>query len=653
MKNLWSDKEASSILDDDLALRVYTSRLLGQEDSLVLHGGGNTSVKSTVVNFFGEEVETLYIKGSGWDLKTIKKEGFSPVDQKTCLKLSAKASMTDTEMVTQLRLALLNPNAPDGSIETLVHASIPYKFIDHTHADAILVMTNSPEGLKALESTFPDFLVLPYMMPGFDLAKQIQDAVQAGQIEGKIGIILLSHGIFTFADDAKLSYDRMIESVSRAEKVIATFQGEAKQLETPEVDPIVIATIRSEVSKLRGCAQTLRIDQGSEALALATHANASDIGTRGPMTPDHTIRTKRLAGFINDNPTADLNSYKENYLAYYDKHHGEEHTCLDPSPRWSILKDKGILAFGKTRKEVGQISDIAQHTAKAIVESDAMGGWTPLEAAPLFDIEYWELEQRKLKKGGKASEFEGKVAIVTGAGHGIGRKVAVDLMSKGACVVGLDISKAVLELTSDQGLGVICDISDSKQLSDVVATTVKTFGGIDIIVANAGIFTAGQMVDELPLDVWNRTLNINLTAHMQLMHYAIPYLKLGVDSAVVFVGSRNVGAPGPGASAYSVSKAGITQLARVLSMELAPFGVRVNVLHPDAVFDTELWTEEKLKRSAERYGMSVEEYKTRNLLKTEIASKDVSELCISMCSSVFGKTTGAQIPIDGGNDRII
>lgn len=653
MKNLWSDAEASSILNDDLALRVYTSRLLGQEDSLVLHGGGNTSVKSTEVNFFGEEVETLYIKGSGWDLKTIEKEGFSPVDQKTCLKLSEKASMTDTEMVTQLRLALLNPSAPDGSIETLVHASIPYKFIDHTHADAILVMTNSPEGMKALEATFPDFLVLPYVMPGFDLAKQIQEAVQAGQIEGKIGIILLSHGIFTFADDAKLSYDRMIESVSRAEKVIASFKSDAKETAAPEVDPLVIAAIRSEVSKLRGCAQTLRIDQGADALALATHPNASDIGTRGPMTPDHTIRTKRLAGFIDENPEADLNAYKESYLAYYDKHHGEEHTCLDPSPRWAILKDKGILAFGKTRKEVGQISDIAQHTAKAIVESDAMGGWTPLEAAPLFDIEYWELEQRKLKKGGKPSEFQGKVAIVTGAGHGIGRKVAVDLMEKGACVVGLDISKAVLELTSDQGLGVICDISDSQQLSDVVETTVKTFGGIDIIVANAGIFTAGQMVDELPLEVWNRTLNINLTAHQQLMHYAIPYLKMGVDSAVVFVGSRNVGAPGPGASAYSVSKAGITQLARVLSMELAPFGVRVNVLHPDAVFDTELWTEEKLQRSAERYGMTVEEYKTRNLLKTEIASRDVSELCISMCSSIFGKTTGAQIPIDGGNDRII
>lgn len=653
MENRWSDSEVKNILNDDLALRVYTSRLLGQEESLVLHGGGNTSVKSITQNFFGEEVETLYIKGSGWDLKTIEKAGFSPVDQKTCLKLAAKDTMTDTEMVTQLRLALSDPSAPDGSIETLVHASIPYKFIDHTHADAILVMTNSPEGQKALESTFPDFLVLPYVMPGFDLAKQIQQAVSAGKLEGKIGIILLNHGIFTFADDAKTSYDRMIESVSRAEKVIASFKSDAIAGSAPDVDPMVIAKIRSEVSKLRGAAQTLKLDQSASALSLAQHDKSSDISTRGPMTPDHTIRTKRLAAYLGEDPVADLQSYKEQYLKYYDQHHKEEHTCLDPSPRWAVLKNAGILSFGKTRKEVGQISDIAGHTAQAILDAEAMGGWQPLDAASLFDIEYWELEQRKLKKAGSASEFQGKVAIVTGAAHGIGRRCAEDLMAKGACVVGLDISKAVLELNSDSGLGVICDISDSQQLKDVVEKTVKTFGGIDVIIANAGIFTAGAMTEDLELEVWNRTLNINLTAHQQLLHYAVPYLKLGVDSAVVFVGSRNVGAPGPGASAYSVSKAGITQLARVLSMELAPAGVRVNVLHPDAVFDTELWTEDKLKRSAERYGMSVEEYKTRNLLKTEIKSTDVSELCIAMCSSLFGKTTGAQVPIDGGNDRII
>jgi len=653
MKNRWVDAEAKAFQGDDLAMRVYTSRLLGQDDALVLHGGGNTSVKSTRLNFFDEEVETLYIKGSGWDLKTIEKEGFAPIDQSVALKLSEKERMSDFEMVTQLRLALLDPNAPDGSIETLVHASIPYKFIDHTHADAILVMTNSPEGQKVLETTFPDFLILPYVMPGFDLAKQIQKAVQAGQLDGKIGIILRSHGIFTFADDGKLSYDRMIEAVGRGEKVIESFKDAKAKATVSEVDPKLIATIRSEVSKLRGSAQTLTLDQSEYALVLASHENAKDMSTRGPMTPDHTIRTKRTPAFIDANPVSDLENFKTDYIEYYEKHHRAEHTRLDLSPRWAILKNKGILSFGKTRKEVGQISDIAQHTAKAILDAEAMGGWEPLAAAPLFEIEYWELEQRKLKKGGANNEFQGKVAIVTGAAHGIGRRCADDLIAKGACVVGLDISKAVLELNSDMAMGVICDISNSQQLKEVVELTVKTYGGLDIIIANAGIFTAGAMTEDLSLEVWNKTLTINLTSHQQLLHYAVPYLKLGVGAAVVFVGSRNVGAPGPGASAYSVSKAGITQLARVLSMELAPFGVRVNVLHPDAVFDTELWTADKLIRSAERYGMTVEQYKTRNLLKTEIKSKDVSELCISMCSSLFGKTTGAQIPIDGGNDRII
>ena len=249
--------------------------------------------------------------------------------------------------------------------------------------------------------------------------------------------------------------------------------------------------------------------------------------------------------------------------------------------------------------------------------------------------------------------LQGQIAIVTGAAAGIGRKCAEDLMSHGALVVGIDISPSIESFTGPNSLGLVCDIGKEEQLKSVVEKTVETFGGLDLIICNAGIFTAGEYVEDLDISKWELTLKINLTANQLLAKYAVPYMKHGIEPAILFVGSRNVGAPGPGAAAYSVSKAGLTQLARVLSMELAPEGIRVNVIHPDAVFDTDLWTPEKLARSAERYGMTVEEYKTRNLLSTEIKSTDIAEVCTALVGPLFNKTTGAQIPVDGGNDRII
>ena len=654
MKNLWSDSEAAAILHDDLAMRVYTSRLLGQEESLVLHGGGNTSVKSTVKDIFGNDVDTLYIKGSGWDLKTIEKEGFSPERMKECLQLAALDSLSDPEMVKQLRLALLDPAAPNGSIETLVHASIPYKYVDHSHADAIVILTNSPQGRDVLERTFPKLLILPYVMPGFDLAKQIDNAVKDGLLEGKNGIILLSHGLFTFADTAKESYDLHIEAVTKAEEAIASMRSADRQTaEAGPVDHLALAKIRKQVSDLRGTAVTVKLNQSPEAVGFSSRNDVDSIARRGTLTPDHSIRTKRTPVVIGSDSAADMAAFKEEHEAYFARNAGEEHTILDPAPRWGVWKNNGILSFGVTQKEAAQVGDIAAHTADGIQDAETLGGWSPLDEKNLFNIEYWELEQRKLKKGGSKPMLQGQVAIVTGAAVGIGRKCAEDLLSHGACVVGLDISPRVEDLNSPNALGIVCNIGEEEQLKAAVEKTVETFGGLDIIICNAGIFTAGEYVENLGVDTWERTLKINLTANQMLLKYAIPYMKLGIEPAVLFVGSRNVGAPGPGAAAYSVSKAGLTQLARVLSMELAPDGIRVNVIHPDAVFDTELWTEEKLKRSAERYGMTVEEYKKRNLLKTEIKSTDIAEVCTALVGPLFNKTTGAQVPVDGGNDRII
>ena len=654
MKSLWDGAEASKYADDDLGMRVYTSRLLGHSEDLVLHGGGNTSVKSTQKDIFGNEIEVLYIKGSGWDLKTIEKAGFSPERQKECLLLAGMDELSDVEMVKQLRLALLDPAAPNGSIETLVHACIPFKYVDHSHADAIVVISNSETYKGQLDSLFPELLILPYVMPGFDLAKQFDTAVKDGLLEGKKGVILCGHGLFTFANNAKESYELHIEAVDKAEKLISEKRNEARQESSAsELDLLELAKIRKTVSDLRGSAVTIKVNQSKEAVGFSKRADVDSIATRGTLTPDHSIRTKRTPVIIGDDSDKSLADFEADHKAYFARNAGVEHTILDPAPRWGVWKGSGILSFGVNRKEAGQISDIARHTANGIQDAEALGGWSPVSEKDLFEIEYWELEQRKLKKGGSKPMLQGQIAIVTGAAAGIGRKCAEDLMSHGALVVGIDISSSIESFTGPNSLGLICDIGKEDQLKRVVEQTVATFGGIDLIICNAGIFTAGEYVEELDSNKWDLTLRINLTANQLLVKHATPYLKQGIEPAILFVGSRNVGAPGPGAAAYSVSKAGLTQLARVLAMELAPSGIRVNVIHPDAVFDTDLWTPEALARSAERYGMTVEQYKTRNLLSTEIKSTDIAEMCTALVGPLFNKTTGAQIPVDGGNDRII
>ena len=280
-----------------------------------------------------------------------------------------------------------------------------------------------------------------------------------------------------------------------------------------------------------------------------------------------------------------------------------------------------------------------------------------MESTPpskLFEIEYWELEQAKLAKGGSAPVHQGKVAIVTGSAAGIGFACAASLAEQGAKVIGIDLSPEIEEqMASIGGIGIVANLTDDKKVIAAVESVVRQFGGIDIVVSNAGIFTAGAYLENLESSNWDKSMAVNLTSHQKLLKHTIPYLKNGMDPAVVLVGSRNVNAPGAGAASYSCAKAGLTQLCRVASLELAPFGVRCNIIHPDAVFDTKLWTEENLKRSAERYNMTVEEYKTRNLMKTEIKSKDVGNMVAAMASPLFGKTTGAQVPIDGGNDRVI
>jgi NAD(P)-dependent dehydrogenase (short-subunit alcohol dehydrogenase family) len=351
----------------------------------------------------------------------------------------------------------------------------------------------------------------------------------------------------------------------------------------------------------------------------------------------------------------EIDQYVADYKAYFETNGNPKLQILDPAPRVGIWRNAGSIAFGSSVKECNIVSDIARHTRCAVQTGESIGGWQALPEKDIFDLEYWVLEQAKLgKSSGPEKAHQGKVALVTGANSGIGKATCEVLAMDGATVIGLDIDPAVVEQLNRGGMsGMVCDLTDSASITAAVQRVITLYGGLDIIVCNAGIFKSGERIECHTEHTWDQTLAINLTATQRFMTATIPYLKLGVNPSILVVGSRNFTAPGPGAAAYSVSKAGITQLARVAALELAADGIRVNVVHPDAVFDTALWTEDALASSAARYGMSIAEYKAKNLLKREIRSADVARLLSVLASDAFAATTGAQIPIDGGSDRVI
>ena len=657
MKSLWSDTDASEFSDDPIQLRVYTSRLLGRDPALVLHGGGNTSVKVTKKDIFDDDEDTLYVKGSGWDLASIEAEGFSPVRLKVLKRMACFDSLSDKDMVRMQRAAMTDPCAPNPSVEAVLHAIIPFRYVDHTHADAVVTITNTPDGEKHIRNIYGDrILVVPYVMPGFILAKKIYELTRNIDWTSYDGMVLLNHGIFTFDDDARRSYEKMIGIVTRAERYIETRTRAVSSAESnPEMELNKLASIRKQVAMQRKAAVYAVPDCSTEAAAFASLANTETISTRGPLTPDHIIRTKQSPLIIRHAADADgVDDYAAAYQAYFDRHANSGQVCLDRAPRWAVWKKHGLVSFGTTLKEAGIISDISRHTIKAIQVAEQLGGWRALPEKDLFDMEYWELEQAKLNKGRAIPEFQGKIALVTGAASGIGKACVDALLEKGAAVAAVDINQAIKGMFDrDDVLELACDVTNGAQLRSAVDDTVRRYGGLDIVVSNAGVFTANENIEAMNDDTWRLSLDVNLTSHQQLIKYCIPFLRHGVDPAIVMIASKNVPAPGPGASAYSAAKAGLTQLARVAAFELGRDGIRVNTIHPNAVFDTGVWTDEMLQGRAKSYGMSVEEYKANNVLHTQVTSGNVAEMVCAMAGHAFAKTTGSQVPVDGGNERVI
>jgi rhamnose utilization protein RhaD (predicted bifunctional aldolase and dehydrogenase)/NAD(P)-dependent dehydrogenase (short-subunit alcohol dehydrogenase family) len=658
MDSLWKDQEAAPLEGDPLALRVYTSRLLGRSPSLVLHGGGNTSVKTTTADFFGDPVDVLYVKGSGWDLATIEAAGFSPVRMSALLRMAELERLSDADMARQQRAALLDPSAPAPSVEAILHAIIPFAFVDHSHADAVVTLMNSVGGEARIRELYgPAMLVVPYVMPGFILARRVYEMTRDVDWRELDGILLMNHGVFTFGHDARTSYERHIDVVTRAEQVLAPYEGPAVREGEPEENLLELARLRRAVSHVRGGACLARLDISDEAVAFSRRPDVADVARRGLLTPDHVLRAKRTPVMVDADVETAVQEYAAEYRAYFDRHvlsADRDLTPVDPAPRWAVWPGHGTVSFGRTPSEVTPVADIQRHTIRAIGLAEALGGWKPLGEAEIFDVEYWELEQAKLGRGGGEPPLLGRIALVTGAASGIGLASAEALAAHGAVVSALDIDPQVESRFDGSRIrGQCCDVTDAGALEAGVAETIRRFGGLDILVCNAGNFPSSRTIEEMDAEAWARSLDLNLTSHQRLLQLAIPFLRAGIDPAVVIIASKNVPAPGPGAAAYSVAKAGLTQLGRVAALELARFGIRVNMLHPDAVFDTGAWTPDIMAERAAHYGIDVDEYRRKNLLRTEITSRDVAGLACALAGPIFARTTGAQIPVDGGNERVI
>jgi NAD(P)-dependent dehydrogenase (short-subunit alcohol dehydrogenase family) len=355
---------------------------------------------------------------------------------------------------------------------------------------------------------------------------------------------------------------------------------------------------------------------------------------------------RNVAGFVS--------SY-QNYFEKNAKAAKEPKTMLDPAPRMALDKDLGLAAFGRTAKDVGIVEDLYEHTIEVILRAEALGGWKALAEKHTFDVEYWDLQQAKLKRAGSPPAFAGEIAVVTGAASGIGKACAEALLKRGAAVVGLDLNPAIERMWKRSDfLGLICDLSNEREISEAIDKTVKHFGGVDMLILNAGIFPPSQAVQDIGSDMWRKAMTVNVEANLLVMQACHALLKLAPRGGrIVVIGSKNVPAPGPGAGAYSASKAAMNQLARVTALEWGKDGIRINSIHPNAVYDTALWTDEVLASRAKAYNLTVEQYKKNNLLKTEVSSKDVAELAAEMCGPLFAKTTAAQVPVDGGNERVV
>jgi rhamnose utilization protein RhaD (predicted bifunctional aldolase and dehydrogenase)/NAD(P)-dependent dehydrogenase (short-subunit alcohol dehydrogenase family) len=680
MKNLWSDKDAQAAIEKygaqgigrDLALRVYTTRLLGGVPELVLHGGGNTSVKTTMKDTLGEDVEVLCIKGSGWDMGAIEPPGLPAVRLHPLLKLRQLDKLSDEDMVNFQRLNLLDSAAPNPSIETLFHAFLPHKFIDHTHANAILALSDQPDGEALCREVFDGQMVLvPYVMPGFALAKL------AGELQGKSpkaeGMILLKHGIFTWGDDAKQAYNRMIEYVTRAEERLARGR---RNVFAPGALPDRLATPADIAPILRGMAALvedandgtykrwiLEFRTGPDILNFVNGADLSRYSQAGVTTPEQVIRTKARAlilpapkaGALDEfakSARAALDAYFTEYKAYFERNNAAARVqpkkkMLDQIPRVMLVPGLGFFAFGKSAKDARVNADVYANAIKVITAAEAIGAFTSISEADMFDVEHWSLEQVKL---GKESEkpLARQVVLVTGGGSGIGAATVAAFAAQGCEVVAVDRDEAAAQAVARKfgGIGIGCDVTNPEQIRAAFDRAAAHFGGVDVVVSNAGAAWQGR-IGEVDEKILRESFELNFFAHQAVAQNAVRVMRTQkTGGALLFNVSKQAVNPGPDFGPYGLPKASTMFLMRQYAVDYGKDGIRSNAINADRI-RTGLLTDDMVASRSKARGLSEKDYMGGNLLGREVKASDVAQAFVAL--ALANKTTGAVLTVDGGN----
>jgi rhamnose utilization protein RhaD (predicted bifunctional aldolase and dehydrogenase)/NAD(P)-dependent dehydrogenase (short-subunit alcohol dehydrogenase family) len=659
-----------------LALRTYTARLIGSDPSLVLHGGGNTSVKGTAKTLLRETIDVIHVKGSGSDLATIEPEGHPAVRLEPLRRLRRLDAMTDEAMVNELRSNLLDASAPSPSVETLLHAFLPPPFIDHTHADAILTLCDQPDGEGVFSTMYAGALVwVPYVMPGFALAKRCIEAFeQVAAREAPAVMVLEKHGLFTWGETAKESYERTIDAVSRAERYIASRSRTSAVSPPPRVrvsESQILPRLRGALAKLAGDpperGPIVRTRSTPRILEFLERRDVAELIAKGCATPDHVLRTKPTALLLPSPSYGDgakftaqlagaVGDYGRKYDAYFEqmcKAKNVQKQKLDPWPRIVAMPGFGLSAVGASARDADIALDIYEHTIDVMTHAEDVGRYAPCSRADLFDVEYWSLEQAKLKPAAKAP-LSKCVALVTGAASGIGLACATRMLAAGAHITMVDkdfeaLAAAMEALTSNKErvLMVVADVRHEDEVISAFARTAAAWGGVDVVVANVGSATEGQLDTTAGEAKLRESIELNCLAQARVARLGAEMMTAqGRGGCLCFNASKSAFNPGPGFGPYAVAKTALVALMRQYAIDLAGRGIRSNAVNADRI-RTGLFAGGVLESRAKARGLSVDEYFKANLLGREVLADDVADAFVYLATA--RSTTGCVITVDGGN----
>lgn len=676
MPSSWNQSELNALVEEysgkgipeDLAIRTYTTRILGQDPKLVLHGGGNTSVKTRMTDALGREHDVLCVKGSGWDMGTIEAAGLPAVELEPLAELARLPSLSDEDLVASQRRMLLDPHAPNPSIEAVLHAIIPHRHVDHTHANTIVSLTNQPDGESVVRELFPDTTIVPYVFPGFKLAKACRRILDRNP--KATSLILLNHGIFTFHDDPRQSYEDMIAMCDAADRRLsagrarpfgmARLPGDAPEL--AKVAPIVRGALARDTDvEGRPDRWVLEFRTSQDIRRFVDGADIRDYAARGNATPDHSIRIKRfgmvapapsssdLEGFSNG-IRSEVAEFAGEYGEYFERNNarvGGGLRMLDPVPRVVYVPGVGLFGAGRSAKEAAVSADIAEATVDVITRAECIGSFVALPEEDLFDIEYWSLEQAKLAKAAE-KPLNRQVAIVTGAASGLGLEAARILREDGAEVGMIDVNTGSLEAAAREigGFPITCDVTDASAVDGAVDAVVERFGGVDILISNAGAAFQGNLavVDE---DVFRKSHELNFWSHHHVARACVKVMEWqGTGGALVFNVSKQAVNPGPGLGPYGTSKSALLALVRQYAVEHGASGITSNAVNADRI-RTNLLTDEFVEERAAARGITPAEYMRGNLVGREVTARDVAEAFLHLAKA--RKTSGAILTVDGGN----